>query len=120
MDLENPVVKLCLEGSQAEFDGRIADARALYAQAWSAARDDYEACVAAHYAARRRERAEDALHWNQVALARAEASRDERVRDFYPSLYVSLGHSHEMTGNLVEAERYYALAAALGLVHEEP
>ncbi|MEO5728918.1 MAG: hypothetical protein ABI134_02375 [Byssovorax sp.] len=119
MDLDNSVVKLCVEGAQAEFDGRLADARALYVQAWTTARDDYEACVAAHYVARHQERAEDALHWNQEALTRAEASGDERARDFYASLYVNLGHSHEMTGNLAEAKRYYALAAALGLVHQD-
>lgn len=119
MDLDNPVVKLCLEGAQAEFDGRIEGARALYAQAWTSARDDYEACIAAHYVARRQERAEDEHRWNEEALARAESSGDERVRAFYPSLYVNLGHSHELTGNLAEAKRYYGLAAALGLVHQD-
>jgi hypothetical protein len=118
MDLDNPVVKLCAEGTQAEFEGRIDDARALYVQAWDAARDDYEACVAAHYVARRQPRPEDALRWNQEALIRADAVGDERVRDLYPSLYVSLGHSHEISGNLAEARRYYQLAADLGLVHQ--
>jgi len=34
MDLDNPVVKLCVAGTQAEFRGQIDEARALYQQAW--------------------------------------------------------------------------------------
>jgi tetratricopeptide (TPR) repeat protein len=117
MDLENPVVKLCLEGAEAEFQGRVEDARALYRRAWDAARDDYEACVAAHYVARRQESAEVAHRWNEEALRRAEAAGDERVRAFFPSLYVNLGHSHERLGHLAEAAHCYELAAELGLVH---
>jgi hypothetical protein len=52
-------------------------------------------------------------------LARAEAVGDERVWDFYPSLYVNLGRAHENLGNLAEARRYYQLAADLGLVHQD-
>ena len=36
---------------------------------------------------------------------------DERVRQFYPSLLLNLGHSHEELGSFDEARRYYALAA---------
>ena len=117
MDLNNRVVHLCLEGTRAEFEGRIDEARALYVQAWQAAKDDYEACVAAHYLARRQERPEDALHWNQEALLRADAVGDDRVQSFYPSLYLNMGQSHEILGNQSEASRYYALAAELGVVH---
>ena len=118
MDLNNAVTRLCLEGNRAEFEGRRVDARALFLQAWAAARDDYEACVAAHYLARFQETAEAALYWNQEALTRAEAVGDERVRSFYPSLYVNLGWAHERLGHGAEAARYYALAADLGLIHQ--
>jgi tetratricopeptide (TPR) repeat protein len=117
MDLNNRVVHLCLEGTRAEFEGKIDEARAFYLQAWQAAKDDYEACVAAHYLARRQERPEDALRWNQEALLRADAVGDDRVRSFYPSLYLNMGQSHESLGNQSEADRYYALAAELGVVH---
>ncbi len=60
-------------------------------QAWEAPTDDYEACVAAHYEARHQEGPQDALHWNQEALARAEVVGDDRVRSFYPSLYLNMG-----------------------------
>jgi hypothetical protein len=117
MDLNSRVVQLCLEGTRAEFEGRIDDARALYWQAWQEAKDDYEACVAAHYVARHQERPEDALCWNQEALMRADAVGDGRAQSFYPSLYLNLGQSHENLGNQSEASRYYALAAELGVVH---
>ncbi|MBK8836109.1 MAG: hypothetical protein IPO29_15125 [Anaerolineae bacterium] len=119
MDLRNPVVQLCAQGTQAEFDGRIDDAKALYARAWESARDDFEACVAAHYVARRQDNPAETMRWNEVALARANAVADDGVQAFYPSLYVNLGHSHEMMGNLSEARRYYKMAAELGLQHQE-
>ncbi len=58
------------------------------------------------------------LRWNQEALARADAVGDERVHNFYPSLYVNMGRSYEVLGNWAEARRYYKLAADLGLVHQ--
>ncbi len=118
MDLNNPVIKLCIEGTRAEFEGRIEDARTLFMQAWEASRDDFDACVSAHYVARYQEEPEEILRWNQEALNRAKAVEDGRVQDFYPSLYLNLGHSHEMLGHQAEAHRYYELAAELGVIHQ--
>lgn len=117
MDIDNPVIKLCIEGTRAEFQRRIEDAYALYRQAWEISRDDYEKCIAAHYLARYQESIQETLYWNQEALNRANAVADERVREFYPSLYLNLGHSYEMVGNQAEAQRYYNLAAELGFAH---
>lgn len=121
MDLSNPVISLCMEGSRAEFDGRLEHATSLYQQAWEIARDDFEACIAAHYLGHALTRAEaepaQRLHWHQVALERAQAAQDARIEPFLPSLYVNLGQALETLGQQAEAERYYALAAALGLVH---
>lgn len=117
MELENPVIKLCIEGTRAEFEGRFADACDLYHKAWEASKDDYEACVAAHYVARFQANPEDVLFWNQEALNRAQAVKDERVENFYPSLYLNLGRSYEILGNQAEAQRYYDLAAGLGVEH---
>ena len=83
MDPDNPVIKLCIEGAQAEFAGSVEEADKLYRQAWTAARDDYERCVAAHYVARCQKTPEERLHWNREALVRAEAVGDEQVRSFY-------------------------------------
>ncbi len=118
MDLDNQVVKLCMDGTRAEFEGRIDDARTLYMQAWDASQDDYEACIAAHYVARYQESPEEMLQWNQEALKCANAVKDSRVEDFYPSLYLNMGHSYELLGNQNEAKRYYDLAAELGVVHQ--
>jgi tetratricopeptide (TPR) repeat protein len=117
MDLNNPVIKLCMEGTRAEFEGRIEDARTLYREAWEAAQDDYERCVAAHYVARRQESPRETLRWNLEALVRAEAVGDERVSEFYASLYLNLGHSYELLGDQSQARHYYGLAAELGVVH---
>jgi tetratricopeptide (TPR) repeat protein len=117
MDLNNPVIKLCIDGTRAEFEGRVEIARSLYQQAWESSRDDYEACIAAHYVARFQASPEDSLYWNQEALKRADAINDDRVTDFYPSLYLNLGRSRELLGNQAEAQRYYGLAAELGITH---
>jgi tetratricopeptide (TPR) repeat protein len=118
VDTTNPVIQLCLAGTRAEFEKRHDEARVFYLQAWEAARDDYEACIAAHYLARMQENPAETLRWNREALIRAEAVGDERVRGFYPSLYVNLGVSHEKMGNRVEAQKYFALAAQSGMAHQ--
>ena len=112
MDTSNPVVQLCVAGMRAESEGRSDAARGLFAQAWAARQDDYDACIAAHYLARHQDNADETLHWNWIALRHADAVHDDRVRDFYPSLYLNLGSSHEAVGNLTEARQYYDLAAA--------
>ena len=117
MDTNNPVIQLCMQGSQAEFEGRMEAAQSLYLQAWEISQNDYEACIAAHYLARFQTTPEKTLRWNQEALERARRVNDESVEEFFPSLYLNLGRSHEMLGNQTEAQRYYDLAAQLGIVH---
>jgi hypothetical protein len=117
VDLNSPSVQLCIAGTQAEFEGRQEDAAALYARAWEAAQNDVEACIAAHYVARFQAEPSEALRWNQEALARARATDDDAVRDFYPSLYLNLGRSYELTGDPAQAQHYYDLAAGLGYPH---
>ena len=118
MDTSNPVIQLCIAGTRAEFEHCPEAARSLYQQAWEARLDDYDACIAAHYVARFQKSPTESLRWNQIALQHANAVNDERVKDFYPSLYLNLGQAHEKLGNQVEAQRYYNLAADLGFVHQ--
>jgi hypothetical protein len=118
MDINNLVIKLCMEGTRAEFEHRLDDAHQLYLQAWDARTGDYEACIAAHYVARFQKTPEETLHWNQIALGHANAAHDERVKDFYPSLYLNLGQSYEALGDQVHAQKYYQLAANLGVLHQ--
>ena len=111
MDPENPVVKLCAAGMAAEGEGRGPDAKALFEQAWDSSRDDFEACIAAHYVARHQVTPEATLEWNERALRRAEAAGDDLARDFFPSLYLNYAHSLEQLGRTHEVCSHYGLAA---------
>lgn len=112
MDPQNPVVRLCAEGMRAETEGRDADARELFEQAWRTATDDYEACVAAHYLARHQPTPQETLRWNQECLDRANRVGDERVTGFYASLHLNLAKAHRDLAEPEEARRHFALAAA--------
>jgi hypothetical protein len=106
----NPVVKLCVEGMKAEFEGRASDALACFTQAWELRKDDFDGCIAAHYVARHQRTPEEMRYWNLESLKLADAVNDERVQEFYPSLYLNLGKSEEDLGNREAAKRYYELA----------
>ena len=116
--MNTPAIKLCIEGTQAEFNGDVQAACDLYRQAWETSIGDYEACIAAHYMARCQESPEEIFRWNQIAFERAQMVNDERVKDFYPSLYLNMGRSHELLGNKLQAKEYYDVAAALGVPHQ--
>jgi tetratricopeptide (TPR) repeat protein len=115
MDLSSTSVQLCLQGTQAEFERRLDDARALFAKAWEAAVDDYDRSVAAHYVAHLELDIVVAHRWNQLALEYALA--DERASEFLGSLYVSLGDTYERLGDSNEAERCFDEAAKHGVEH---
>lgn len=117
MDSDNPVIRLCIAGTQAEFQRDPEQACALYQKAWTLAQNAYEACIAAHYVARCQADDQATLRWNQLALDNANASADERVAAFYPSLWLNMGQSYARLGDLDEAQRYFDLAAALGFPH---
>ncbi len=110
MDPDNPVVRLCVRGVECESSGQFADASRLFMSAWMQGTDDFERCIAAHYVARHQENPVDALAWNQRSLDHANAVRDDRVREFYPSLYLNMGKAHEDLHNCEEAERFYQAA----------
>jgi len=118
IDPDNPVIKLCIKGTQAEFKGNMDEACELYQQAWEISTDDFEACIAAHYVARCQVSPEDIFRWNQEALNRAKAVTNGSIGDFYPSLYLNMGRSHELLNQQTEAEKYYHLAADLGVAHQ--
>ena len=119
MDTNNPVIQLCIAGTQAEFRKDMTAACEYYLQAWQTASNDYEACVAAHYVARCQTTPQDVFVWNQKALEHAMLVSDDSVKEFYPSLYLNMGKSFQDTGNPEEARKYFNLAAALGAEHQE-
>ncbi|MFT3895242.1 MAG: hypothetical protein QM730_26760 [Anaerolineales bacterium] len=114
MDITNPVIKHCIEGIWAELEDRSDDARIHYRRAWDSCTNEYEACIAAHYVARSQDIPEETLRWNLRALELAYTTDQEKVRDFYPSLYMSTAHAYKQLGGMVQAQRYYRLIAELG------
>lgn len=92
--------------------GRSGSGRTLFLQAWDARQDDLDACIAAHFVARQADSVDEVLRWNTEALTRADAVGGDRVRSFYPSLYLNLGKSHEDLGDMEEARRCYDLGDA--------
>jgi hypothetical protein len=88
IDPDNPVVALCAAGMAVEGDARAA--LDLFEQAWAARRDDYDACVAAHFVARHQATPEATLHWNALAVRHAEAVSDGRATELMASLHLNL------------------------------
>lgn len=111
MDPNNPVVKLCVQGMEEESKGNNEKAAELFEDAWNQSSDDFERCIAAHYVARQQPNAELALRWNQEAINCAQRVTEDRVTEFFPSLYLNLGKSHEDLGNIDKARGGYECAA---------
>lgn len=118
MNPDHPIIKLCAAGMEAEARGDGAGARARFEEAWGAATDDYHAAVAAHYLARHQPTPEATLAWNQTALDRALAAGEAVTGGFLPSLYLNLGHSHELAGNQARAATLFH--AGLAHLHHVP
>jgi hypothetical protein len=97
------MVRLWPEASRAEFRSRTGEARALYLQTCQEAKDDDEACVAAHCIAHHQEHMEEALRWNQAARIQADAVGDDWLCGFFPKPMLNMGQSHEWLGNRSEA-----------------
>ncbi len=112
MDPQNPVVQLCAAGMEAENAGQLDAAQALFQRAWSIRKDDFDASIAAHFLARHQADPAVALAWHQRALDYAAQADPASVREFYPSLYLNLGWSHEQLGEISQAQTNYCLGAA--------
>lgn len=110
-DPENIVVQLCAQGMQAETEGRDVQARDLFLQAWEAAEDDYDACIAAHYLARHQPTPQETLRWNQECLTRADKVGDDRVRGFYASLHGNMARAHRDLNQIKQAREHFLSAA---------
>lgn len=109
LDPNNPVVKLCSQGMQAEFQGQYSEARRLFYQAWEMRQDDLEASIAAHYVARHQDDPQETLRWNALALESAQ-NAGEYLAGFLPSLYLNMGWSYEQLGQAQEAGEWYRRA----------
>lgn len=110
MDVNNPVIKLCSEGINAEMSGKSTEAYDLYMKAWEIRKDDYDACIASHYIARLQDNPQDILLWNQRSLDYAKVVNDETVKGFFPSLYLNMGKAYQDLGDKENARKNYQLA----------
>ena len=113
MDIDpgNKIVKLCSEGMNAEFEGRLEESGALFTQAWELSTTDFEAFIAAHYMARRQLSLEDKLKWNLESYHLANKIQGDSMIRYLPSLCLNVGKSYEDLGNRQEAIQYYQLGA---------
>jgi len=115
IDPQNVVVRYCAEGIQLEQSGQRDEALRLFTLAWDKSTDAFERTIAAHYLARHQTTPEEVLHWNQEALSNADAVGDDRVREFYPSLYLNLGKAHEDLGTrtMLESSILWQLSGSI-------
>lgn len=102
-DLDNPVMQLCAAGMQ--VDGEPAKALALFEQAWTLRRDDFDASVAAHFVARHQPTPDATREWNERALLHANALTDDRATALIPSLCLNLAESYRLDSRISDAER---------------
>ncbi|MFC3964650.1 MULTISPECIES: hypothetical protein [Nocardia] len=75
--------------------------------------DPVQRCVVAHHLADVQDCAEDALYWDQRALAAVFAygvPLDEGLRGFLPSLYLNLADSQRRTGDFESARMQLTIA----------
>jgi hypothetical protein len=99
LDPSNPVIAAIGRGMQAEMTGDRETARAAYDEAWNAATDDFERCMAAHYVPRLIDDPHLKLRWNEDALRHALAVGDGRVTGFFASLHACVGQSRLGVGD---------------------
>jgi len=81
------------------IEGNTHEALGLFEQAWAARRDDYDACIAAHFLARHQPTVDATLHWNLVAVRHAEAVSDGRALEFMASLFLNIGDASMNAGD---------------------
>jgi len=112
MEPESAALRLCREGVVAEQQARVEEARTLFHEAWRHATSDADACIAALHIAQLQSDPMQGLWWYQIALARADRTDHERVREVYPSLHVNIAIAYERMNQLYAARHHYQRAAA--------
>jgi hypothetical protein len=106
----NNVVKLCVQGIDAEGKGNPEEASRLFHQAWNEATDDFEKFIAAHFVARHQQAVADKLRWLETALQCALKLNDVSVEAAFRSLYLDIAKCHEDLHDPDSAKKNYELA----------
>lgn len=107
----NLVVKYCIQGIDMEEKGEPEEATRRFNQAWSAATDDFEKFIAAHYMARHQHNISGELKWLETALEFALRINDDTVSSAFTSLYSNIAQCYEALGDLDNAKKHRELAA---------
>ncbi|HOZ88221.1 MAG TPA: NAD(+)--rifampin ADP-ribosyltransferase, partial [Bacteroidia bacterium] len=111
-DPNNPVVKLCLLGMQAEEKEKQEEATEIFLQAWNQASNNFEKFLAAYYLARHQHLVNDTIKWLETTLQLALKINDETVKAAFPSLYSNLSKCYEKLGEQDLAKKNQDLAIA--------
>ncbi len=108
----NHVVKLCLQAMERETHGQVAEAKALFVQAWDEATNESERFISAYYVARHQESVRARLEWLETALRCALKVNDDSVRSAFPLLYSDIARCYDELHVAEKAAEYRALTAS--------
>nr|AEI30170.1 rifampin ADP-ribosyl transferase [uncultured bacterium] len=111
-DPRNNVIKLCVQGMDAEGKGEPGEARRIFLQAWNESTNDFEKYIAAYYVARHQDSVQDKLRWLETSLQFALAINDLTVRSAFPSLYSNIAKCHEELNDSDNAKKNHELASS--------
>ena len=110
--LDNPIVRLCMQGMRLEEQGKFEEAAVLFLQCWDEATNDFEKFLIAWFTARVQLNAFDRIAWYEKALELAEKVRDDAVQSAFASLHNNLSECYEDVGDLEKAAMHQELATA--------
>ncbi|HYJ64458.1 MAG TPA: NAD(+)--rifampin ADP-ribosyltransferase [Parafilimonas sp.] len=109
-DPRNNVIKLCVQGMDAEEKSKPEEASKIFLQAWNEATNDFEKFTAAYYVARQQKNVRDKLKWLETSLQFALKINDVTVKGAFPSLYSSIAKCYEELSDPDNAKKNYELA----------
>jgi tetratricopeptide (TPR) repeat protein len=109
-DVNNNVIKLCVQGMDVEGKGKPEEAGKIFLQAWNEATNDFEKFIAAHFVARHQKNIRDKLKWLETALQFALKINNDNVKDAFPSLYLNIAKCYEDLGDTENAKKNNELA----------
>lgn len=112
-DPSNPIIQLCVQGSEREAKGDIPTAGQLYKQAWAQATTDFEKFTAAYFLARHQTAIADKLNWFETALEFALKQQGVAVTSALPSLYQNMAHCYQALHDPDQANHYRRLASLI-------
>jgi tetratricopeptide (TPR) repeat protein len=109
-DPRNNVIKLCVQGMDAEEKSKPEEASKIFLQAWNEATNDFEKFTAAYYVARQQKNVRDKLKWLETSLQFALKINDITVKGAFPSLYSNIAKCYEELSDPDNAKKNYELA----------